>query len=476
MSVLICKAAKTALRSPLSSTGTTVKLEDLKDHKGNLLSLANFGAWFVLVLKNGTSIEMIKCDALSQVAAGADCTVASSGRHLNGTSPFAGSSTGLDFQTAEVIVTNDPYTVSQFANLNNDNTFTGVNIFPAATPPKTDGTVTYAAGSEKWVVTYEKLVATALASAVAASTTSAGYVEEATLAEAIAGTATGGTGARLFVTPDNLQAILQGQGAVYLVEDGTGADDTYTTTATPTLTAYTTGQLFRVKLTVANTAAATLNVNSLGAKAIKKYVTGAKADIETGDIVANYVGLLEYDGTDFVLLSMTATTPTTALLSEMAAILGSTDISGAELEDLSDGGTTTIHYHPRASMVATRDLTAATGSVSHAHGLAAAPKWVEITAYLNTAAGGVGQIAFSTGTWLTGGTYACAAAGGYVSGAWALDAQTSTSVIVYLTLGGDATNDNQQATVTVDATNVTLNWTKNNTPVGTAVLLIKCGF
>jgi hypothetical protein len=148
----------------------------------------------------------------------------------------------------------------------------------------------------------------------------------------------------------------------------------------------------------------------------------------------------------------------------------------ANVTDLTDGGTTTLHYHPRAAIAATRDLTAATASVNYAHGLAVAPKWVKVTAYLNTAGGSAGHIAYSVGHWVTGGTYACAYAGGYVSGSWALDAGTSTSEIVHLTIGGDATNDNQTATVSVDATNVTLSWTKNNTPTGTAVLLIECGF
>lgn len=154
---------------------------------------------------------------------------------------------------------------------------------------------------------------------------------------------------------------------------------------------------------------------------------------------------------------------------------GYLQMTDAQATDLTDGGSSTAHYHPRAAIAATRDLTAASGAVTHAHGLGVAPKWVKVTAFLNTTAGSVGQIAHSVGHW-DGTTYACAYNGGYVSGSWALAAGTSTSYVVNLTLGGDASNDNQTATVSVDATNVTLTWTKNNTPAGTAILLIECGF
>jgi hypothetical protein len=53
---------------------------------------------------------------------------------------------------------------------------------------------------------------------------------------------------------------------------------------------------------------------------------------------------------------------------------------------------------------------------------------------------------------------------------------TSASYIAHLNLGADQSSDYAEATVTVDATNVTLNWTKNLDPVGTAVLIIEAGF
>lgn len=343
--VYIVKAKKASLRTPLASDGATIYVNEFVDHKDNALALSDFGAWFVVVLKQGSNIEVIKCDGITQNADGtADLSIATNGRHLNATTPYAGGATGLDFQTAEVIVTNDPYTVSQFASKINAETVSGVWTFDKDTGrPKLSADADTAVDEE--FVSFGQLARQAIAGAADASTTVAGLVEEATTAEALAGTAAGSE-ARLFITPETLQAVLQGQASIYVVEDGVGADDAYTGTATPTLSAYTTGQVFRIKFTVANTAAATLDIDSVGAKAIKKYVSGAKADIETGDIVANYVGLLEYDGTDFVLISMTATTPTTALLSEMATFFGAFSGTGADVEALTDGSDATgSHFH-----------------------------------------------------------------------------------------------------------------------------------
>ena len=85
-------------------------------------------------------------------------------------------------------------------------------------------------------------------------------------------------------------------GAVnYFTAAGT---DTYTGTLTPALTAYAAGQQFSFIVPNANTGAATLNLNSLGAKAITKNGTTA---LSAGDLLANAIVLVEYDGTRFQL-------------------------------------------------------------------------------------------------------------------------------------------------------------------------------
>src|SRR3990167_559501 len=78
--------------------------------------------------------------------------------------------------------------------------------------------------------------------------------------------------------------------------------DTYAITYDTAPAAYEVGQVFLFKTDVANTAAATLNVNALGAKNIQKSDGSALADLATGDIIASQMVLVGYDGTQFQLL------------------------------------------------------------------------------------------------------------------------------------------------------------------------------
>lgn len=93
-------------------------------------------------------------------------------------------------------------------------------------------------------------------------------------------------------------AVLPAQLADYAVD--AAGNDTYVITLDPAPTAYVAGQRFAFKAGTANTTAATLNINGLGAKTIKKNVTD---DLETGDILANQIVEVRYDGTNFQLMS-----------------------------------------------------------------------------------------------------------------------------------------------------------------------------
>lgn len=75
--------------------------------------------------------------------------------------------------------------------------------------------------------------------------------------------------------------------------------NTYTSTYSPTPTAYTTGFKTLVTFTNANTGAATINLNGLGAISIVKGVSTALA---ANDISANSAMWLEYNGTNFVIV------------------------------------------------------------------------------------------------------------------------------------------------------------------------------
>ena len=76
----------------------------------------------------------------------------------------------------------------------------------------------------------------------------------------------------------------------------TGSADTYTIAPSPAIGGYATGQRFRFKAANTNTGASTLNVNSQGAKTIKKDRTD---DLEAGDITADDIVTVQYDGTNF---------------------------------------------------------------------------------------------------------------------------------------------------------------------------------
>ena len=94
--------------------------------------------------------------------------------------------------------------------------------------------------------------------------------------------------------------------AIGQVQDGSfhyatagGTPNVLTLTLSPAITAYAAGQTFIFKADSANTAAATLNVNSLGAKNI--YYLG---DALTGyEITADELFQVVYDGTQFQLLN-----------------------------------------------------------------------------------------------------------------------------------------------------------------------------
>jgi len=77
-------------------------------------------------------------------------------------------------------------------------------------------------------------------------------------------------------------------------------NDSYAITVTPVPNAYSAGDRYTFKADVANTGVATLNVNGLGAKTIKK---DGSVDLVTNDIVANQVITVVYDGTHFQILS-----------------------------------------------------------------------------------------------------------------------------------------------------------------------------
>ncbi|WP_019005735.1 pyocin knob domain-containing protein [Cohnella laeviribosi] len=77
-----------------------------------------------------------------------------------------------------------------------------------------------------------------------------------------------------------------------------GTGTAYTLTLNPAPTALVSGMRVTIKVHTANTGAATLNVNGLGAKSIKK---ANGNDVAAGNLKASGVYTLVYDGTNFIL-------------------------------------------------------------------------------------------------------------------------------------------------------------------------------
>ena len=103
---------------------------------------------------------------------------------------------------------------------------------------------------------------------VIASDTVAGKVEVATQAQTLAGTDTGETGAPAVSAPSHVASAVQNSSFNFFAD--AQANDTYVITPAPVIAAYATGQRFIFTANTLNTGAATLNVNSRGAKNIVK--------------------------------------------------------------------------------------------------------------------------------------------------------------------------------------------------------------
>lgn len=105
------------------------------------------------------------------------------------------------------------------------------------------------------------------------------------------------------------------QNGSYVYAADAGSNDTYAITLSPAPSAYAAGQEFRFKANTANTGAATLNVNSLGAKTIKKL---HDQDLADNDIEANQIVTVVYDAVADTF-QMTSQTSNSASVSSTTA-------------------------------------------------------------------------------------------------------------------------------------------------------------
>lgn len=333
---------QTTLAAPMTSTQLTCVVNSIltNDYTPHTITTSEIGDGWYLTIAPGTSREeIIKVTAVAAgTGNGGTFTIATLGRGLAyyGATDAQVTGNAYDHNPGDIVIlSNTKNFENRQVNLEGDQTIDDVKTFTSSPiVPTPTASELSAAASVEYVNN------TAYAGAPDASTTVKGIVEQATTAEITAGSSTGGTGAKLFSTPADMAAQIQAGSWLYFVEDGSGSDDTYTANLTPALTAYTAGQRFIGKFTVANTGACTLNLNGLGAKTMKKYVAGALADFETGDIIANQPLSLEYDGTYFVLQSTPASLPNTTNLGLVSSYMST--LANSQTSDA-----TALHSHPQ---------------------------------------------------------------------------------------------------------------------------------
>jgi hypothetical protein len=229
------------------------------------------------------------------------------------------------------------------------------------------------------------------------------------------------------LTEDEQDAVASLAQAVLPYAADAGSTDAYAVTLTPAPAAYTAGMVVHFKANTVNTGAATLNVNGLGAKTIVKSLN---LTLHDGDIKAGQLVSVIYDGTNFQLLS---------------------PVTGS--------------YN---SGVTTRDLSVASGSQTIAHGLGAIPKRIKIKGVFSTSSTTIAFNSQSEGVY-DGTNTRCIYSTILVGSA--PEFNTSTSFIIKLMDPSNWATYYQTATVTFDATNITLTWTKNGSPTGTAQIL-----
>jgi hypothetical protein len=218
------------------------------------------------------------------------------------------------------------------------------------------------------------------------------------------------------------------QNSSYVYATDSVGTDAYAITLTPAPAAYATGQKFIFKAGAANTGACSLNVNALGAVAIKKNIT---ADLENNDIKSGQMVEVAYDGTNFQLVSPIAV-PVQRFKGTITRVI--TDASGSQ-------AITGVGFTPKKLTIVSGAQNFSDGSINYT-----------ATSRGDSIAGGSSQC-----------EYVSVPSGSASSGTQAAYVDTTNIVRVF----SSNNSAGQVATLTsLDSDGFTLNWTKTGLPTG----------
>lgn len=282
---------------------TTITLNSMLQIDGSTtVTMTNFGSKGFATLEpgNGTREEQIVFTGITQNANGTATLTGVS--NVLFVSPYTETSGVAQSHPGGVtlVISNTSGFYDTFVNKNDDETIAGLFTFPdndtsaARIASDVDTAVATA------FVTLGQLSRQAISGASNASTTVKGIVQLPTQAQVDARTTTGSTSALLALTPDKQRSTLLSD---YIVD--TGSANAYAIAPTPAVTAYVTGQVFSFKSTNTNTLTSTLAVSGLATKTIQR----GGAILGAGDIISGQIYVVEYDGTNFQLLTPVNTTP-----------------------------------------------------------------------------------------------------------------------------------------------------------------------
>jgi hypothetical protein len=386
---------------------TSLTLTTMNDIDGVALAMSDFGAkgYGTIEPGNGTQEEPITFTGLT---VNGNSTVTLSGVKTQLTkSPYTETS-GLAKSHAggvRFVISNTAGFMSTFVNKANDETVTGTQTFTQTAMPRVDADHAYVAGEEKYLATYKLVQDTSYAGTVDGSTTAKGIFEEATTAETVAGTTTGGTGARLVVNPAGLLAAL-GQTPITTGTYGetiSVGESLYFDTAdskwkkADASSVNTSFTSFGIALDagVLNDAGKRIQVGGVNSSLSGLTVGYVYVSDTAGALSAtpgtwkktlgyafNATTMLLMPTLDVAAINGTNATSTTDNYNEAMAFFNATGITGAEAESLTDGGTTELHHHYYKAGVITSVTATSTGNTDTTVTTNFVPKLIRLHYYI----------------------------------------------------------------------------------------------